>query len=52
MTFEKQQVVKAMRARCPDLGDFVLRELTDAAIETIDRIRKLREVKDESSNLA
>lgn len=37
---EKRQVVAAMRKRCPDLGDFILRELADAAIETINRIRK------------
>ena len=52
ISIEKAQVVKAMRARCPDLGDFVLRELADAAIETINRIRNLKEVKNEPSNLA
>lgn len=46
MTLEKQQVVQAMRKRCPDLGDFVLRELADAAIETINRIRNIKEVKE------
>lgn len=44
MTLEKQQVIEAMRKKCPDLGGFVLRELADAAIETINRIRKIKVV--------
>lgn len=50
MNFEKAQLVKAMRAKCPDLGDFVLRELADVAIETIDRLRNLKEVQDVTFN--
>ena len=50
MTLEKQQVVQAMRKRCPYLGDFVLRELADAAIETINRIRNLKPVEKEEGS--
>lgn len=41
MDLRKQQVVNAMKKKVSGLGDFALRELADAAIETIDRIKCL-----------